>query len=308
MAKVTGTQLKQAIDDAVCTGGEWWRSNCPVCASRTGKEDLRRSFALRPEGYYLCHKCGVRGWSKTVKDSIGDEWAIDMMADGLDEVYRRQESSPECKKPPHSYVALGTNEGKTAISVAWARNYLIERGVPEDLWGPLQLGACASGFFAGRIIIPVMSADGDWNGFVARGALPGVEPKYLYPKGFNRASYFFNEPALNAKVGDNEPIIITEGVFDAIKLFPHAVACLGKPTKKQVTKLVQNEGDPIYACMLDADAQAEGQALQMKLTLMSKRAFYVPLPPGEDPGSMSLKKLRQLVDHANKYKFLQKVS
>lgn len=302
MSKLSGSQIAQALEDAVCTGGEWWRVNCPVCPSRTGKEDLRRSFAMRPEGYYLCHKCGVRGWSKTIKNQLGDEWSILQMADGLEEVWRRDKVAPENTKPPKEYVALGTHDGKTALSVAWARQYLLDRGVPEDLWGPLELGACATGFFAGRIIIPVVSQEGEWRGFVARAGLPGVEPKYLYPKGFNRASYFFNEPALSAKVGDNTPIIVTEGVFDAIKLFPDAVACLGKPTKKQVTKLVQNPGDPIYGCMLDADAKAEGQALQMKLTLMNKRAFFIPLPPGEDPGSMDLQVLRELIDSSNKFK------
>jgi len=300
MAKVTGTQLRAALDDAVSTGGDWWRVNCPVCPSRTGKEDLRRSFAMRPEGYYLCHKCGVRGWSKTVKQELGGEWTARSFLRDFSDI--TNEDSPERKKPPKEYIALGTHEGKTAISIGWARDYLLNRGVPEDLWGPLQIGACATGFFAGRIIIPVVTKRGEWNGFVARAAMPGLDPKYIYPKGFHRASVFFNEPILESKCDDESPVLITEGVFDAIKLFPDAVACLGKPTNNQTQKLLSAHKNAVVGVLLDADAQSEGEALALKLQLYGVRAFYIKLPPGEDPGGMDEAELRALIDNSNPFR------
>jgi len=307
MAKVSAAKIKTALAESVSTSGDWWRADCPVCLSRSGKEDRRKSFAMRPEGYYLCHKCGVRGWSKRIKEEIGSEWTRGLLGDGLESVHAAQQAAPEYKKPPAEYVALGDDTGKTAISLEWARNYLLKRGVSEDLWGPLQIGACSSGYYAGRIIVPVLSKNGQWSGFVAR-AVPtasGVSDrrklgmKYLYPKGFDRSRQFFNEAAIEAHTGTDSPLIIVEGIFDAIKLWPSAVACLGKPTRHQINRLISLKNAPPYAVTLDADAYDQGWSLSQSLRLQGKRAFAIKLPPGEDPGSLEKDYLMTLVRDAH---------
>jgi DNA primase len=94
-----------------------------------------------------------------------------------------------------------------------------------------------------------------------------------------RGEVLYNHTALHVET--ERPVMVVEGVFDALALWPHAVAVLGKPSHFQVDALASAKR-PV-AIVLDGDAWQEGYALAMRLRLAGQRAGSVTLPPKTDP-------------------------
>lgn len=160
-----------------------------------------------------------------------------------------------------------------------ARRYAASRGLSQALAEELGAGAAVGSRYAGRLIVPIRDAVGRWLGWVGRDFTGTAKQPYLYPPGMSRGEVFFNEAALG--LCTDAPVAVVEGVFDAVHLWPDAVAVLGKPSGSQVQKLV-NAPRPI-AVVLDGDAWIEGEALAWQLRLQEQRAGSVRLPAKIDP-------------------------
>jgi hypothetical protein len=245
----------------------WFRVHCPVCEIATGKPDKRRSLGIKPP-FYRCWKCDAKG-------RLPDD-----MLDGLDTApVPEKDGPPPNLGPPEGFVSLADPEGREALSLAPARDYLLGRNVGPDMWSAASIGACAFGRHYGRVIVPVLDMQGGWVGWVGRAWEKRAEQPYLYPPGMNRGEVLYHHGALLLET--DEPVIVVEGVMDAIALWPRAVALLGKASEWQVQELL---AAPRPVCViLDGDAWAEGWALAMRLRLEGQRAGSVRLGPRVDP-------------------------
>lgn len=255
------------------SAGGWWRVDCPHCAAVVGKVDRTQALAVSSTtGWWRCWRCGTSGRDR----SIGD---------GSWHAAARVESSIHDADlgPPEGFTPLGEEPGASAAVTGPARAYLARRGVPPPLVAELGIGAVVSGKLAHRVVVPVID-DGRWAGWVARDWTGEAERRYLYPRGMRREGLLFNGAALH----DHDsylPVIVVEGVFDALPHYPHAVACLGKPTASHVVALSMTERPVVVA--LDGDAWREGMALAQKLRLLGREAAHLRLPPTTDPGDFS---------------------
>lgn len=180
--------------------------------------------------------------------------------------------------PPDGYFALA---GDTSESLSEARAYMHSRGIPERVWHEAQVGACAFGKYAGRIVVPNLLPDGSWYGYTTRvwGKVADKKGKYRYPRGSWRGSVLHNQPAIRATT--DEHLYVVEGAFDALFLWPHAVAVLGMPSDHQVAMLATSERPLVV--VLDADAWEKGLALSLRLRLEGCKAGCVKLLDGADP-------------------------
>lgn len=249
--------------------GAFRRGICLACEVRTGKPDRRGSFSFNTTtGWYICFKCAVRG-----------------RLDGFEDVVREmvEPERPEMK-PPEGFYELCRGDGKGAYSLEPARVYLRGRGLTnEGLWAEARLGACIDGFYASRVVVPVLSPDGEWLGFVARAWTKKADVPYLYPRGMNRRDTLYNHAALLVRT--ERPVFVVEGVMDALALWPDAVAVLGKPSDPQVWALADCPRPVVVA--LDGDAWREGEELALRLQLEGQRAGNVRLPAKMDPDEVS---------------------
>jgi hypothetical protein len=171
-------------------------------------------------------------------------------------------------------------EAASSLRLAPAFEYLERRrGLARELIEEAGIGACVSGYWSGRIIIPTLAPDtGEWMWYVGREWFDGGEKPYLYPKG-GRAGVLYNHSAL--LVETETPVLVVEGCLDALACWPDAVAVLGKPNPSQIDALVATRR-PVCV-VLDGDAYDDGWALAMKLRLEGQRAGSVRLPPRVDP-------------------------
>lgn len=262
------------------TSSQYWRGVCQVCVLRTGKADRRGSFSYHPNsGWYQCFKCAVCGF---------------LGGDARDRMPREVEAAPEMRAP-EGFYELARGEGAGARSLEPARAYLRSRGLKDEtLWRTAHLGACVVGFYANRVVVPVLSPEADWLGFVARAWTKKADIPYLYPKGMARRDVVYNHAALLEET--DEPVFVVEGVMDALALWPNAVALLGKASETQVWALA-DAPRPIAIC-LDGDAWREGEELAMRLQLEGQRAGNIRLPPKTDPDEVDRKWLEEEASRA----------
>ena len=260
---------REVLETHETTMSDWVRVSCPFCVTRIGKDDRRCSFGVNcASGFFHCFRCGIKGKIK------GEEFD-----DAFSKPYVPTEKQ-EIEKP-EGYVPLWMEPGLNAEALSDARGYLRGRGFGRKTWDAAKIGACYRGYFSNRIIVPIIE-DCKWYGFVARDWVGNAERKYLYPLGMNRTELLWQKYLLYEE--SNEPVIIVEGVFDALPYYGAAVACLGKPTHRQI-EMIKQAKRPI-AVVLDGDAWEEGYALSQRLRLNGNKAGYVKLPAGEDPGSV----------------------
>lgn len=251
--------IEQVIAPLVLGDG-WTRVRCPLCVSRTGKEDRRGSLGVRASGVFNCFKCGAKG---------------SVRVDGV----RVAEPAPAEEfylGPPEGFVPLP----HASVLGTRAMDYLLGRGLPRKTILAAGLGACLSGYHFGRVIVPVTApTSGEWLGWVGRAWTKSAEVPYLYPRGMDRATTLYNERALYVETDD--PVLVVEGTLDALAVWPHGVAVLGKPSEPQIAKLARARR-PV-AVVLDGDALDEGWALAARLRFEGARAGFVRLPPKVDP-------------------------
>ena len=254
--------IRAALARSRSAGNGWRRALCPLCLARTGKADRKGALSVSSRGYFECHKCDASGWLEDY--------------DGAQE--QAPAAAPSVMGPPDGFGALCEEPLRSAACAEPARAYLRSRGLPEALWREAGLGAVTKGFYAGRVVVPVKRA-GAWLGWVARAWTKQAERTYLYPRGMQRGSVLYNEAALDVET--DHPVLVVEGVFDALALWPHAVAVLGKPSRWQEDRLLFAHR-PV-SVVLDGDAHDEGWAFGNKLALRGAKAGSVKLPPKADP-------------------------
>jgi hypothetical protein len=216
---------------------------------------------------YHCFRCGSSG---RVRGSDADEaWLAEPVA-------RPAVEDTEAGMPPEGYTPL--LEAASPLFDA-AKEYLHGRGLHEDVWQLAKIGACVYGRYAGRIIVPIFSTSGEWLGFSGRAWVKKAEVPYIYPNGMRRGEILYNHQALLDRW--SSPIVVVEGVFDALALWPQAVAVLGKASQEQIEALAACDR-PIAVC-LDPDALREARAMVYQLRAAGKDAGFIELPPGLDP-------------------------
>ena len=195
---------------------------------------------------------------------------------------------------PKEFISLCNN--RLPISSQRPLAYLKSRGISKrdiQLW---KIGYCNEGRYGGRIIIPSFNNNGDCNYFIARSYV-GHNRKYLNPP--CGRDIIFNE----LSVDWDEPIVLVEGVFDAIVAGENSIPILGSTLRKE-SKLFQalaiNDAQVYMA--LDDDAQKKSNYMIQSMLKYDMEVFKINTSLIEDIGSITtqhfeeLKKGAELID------------
>jgi DNA primase len=129
-----------------------------------------------------------------------------------------------------------------------AINYLTQRGITEKDIVKYNIGYCKEGLYARRVIVPSYNSDGSLNYFVSRSYYPEEKMKYKNPP------ISKNVICLDSQVNWKEPIILCEGVFDAITIKRNAIPLLGKFPSKELVQKIFLSGVSDIIISLDNDA------------------------------------------------------
>jgi hypothetical protein len=139
-----------------------------------------------------------------------------------------------------------------------AVSYLKTRGIRTEDILRYRMGYCETGTYAGRIIVPSYDENNQLNYFTAR-SFYETGMKYKNPPVTKNIVCFENF------VNWNEPIVLCEGMFDAIALRRNAIPLLGKTLPKKLEQaLIKNKVKELVI-FLDNDAKNDALNLERKL-------------------------------------------
>lgn len=216
-------------------------------------------------------------------------------------LYGSDTPSPQHKSPPViagpgtriNWLPIDLPEGvRLGFVDGAAGDYLDARNIEEDYWPFLGL---ADWVAKERIVIPYFDLKGDVI-YLAAHSYVGDTPKYMYPKGpkplYVPPIPFYITPIKNRAV-------IVEGQFDAIMVAQvgyRAIAIGGCHLAAHVEQdlLDECEGRDVTVC-LDGDALAQASKLVMRLLELGVYAKIAILRPGEDPASVGVERLKELI-------------
>jgi len=187
-----------------------------------------------------------------------------------------------------------------------ARNYLTKRGITEKDIIMYKIGYAIEGELRNRIIFLSFSDSGDLNFYTARNFLK--EGQNYINSNNNKNEIIFNE----LLVDFNEPIILVEGVFDAIKAGTQAIPLLGSTlnyNSNLFQKLV-NLRCNIYLA-LDSDAQEKELKIAQNFIGYGNKIYKIPLGNRKDIGEMTKEEFLEAKEKSflltNEYTMLYKL-
>lgn len=259
------------------SGYDRTRHTCPVCPQKAYVIDYKRSLSIDHQtGWYRCYRCDFRGRLPGFHDGFHEE-----QEDPTDEwvpeyVFREPSSFCPVADNPHPILQD-------------ARQYLKSRGVSRRAAREAQVGYAWQGRDAGRVVVPFLDHDGCWMGWQGR----KIGHKSFHTDK-DRKALVFNQPAVAVETAT--PLMVVEGVYDALPYWPNAVACLGKPYGPQIDLLMRSTRPVVF--VLDADAHKLASSLSDRLERCGKISGVVRLPPGQDPSSADHREVWEAVQTA----------
>jgi len=198
-----------------------------------------------------------------------------------------QETKEEYVSLPYEYKRL--TETHTDFSYAKAMKYLKNRGIESYDIERYDIGYCDKGDYAGRIIVPSYDVDNKLNYFLARDFTGNAYLKYKNPPVSKDVVVFENQ------IDFSEPLILCEGVFDAIAIRRNAIALLGKNIPNKLKMRLVQYGVKEVSIVLDNDAFKN--ALYLSESLMNDNIKVRLVRMGsEDAADLGFKKVIERIN------------
>ena len=270
--------------------------HCPFCNHR--KPKLEKNMATNEEGknFWECWVCQTKG--RTIRSLLKQlntpkDTAIEVLkyVPRGSQIEYRELSIVELPKEYQPLYSAST----TSVVANLVRKYLYDRGLTDNDFIKYSIGYCTTGDYGGRVIFPSYTESGTLNYFVAR-SYDGNFFKYKNPE--TSKDIIFYENLINW----NTPIILCEGVFDAIAIRRNAVPILGKNMATSLyKKLLTSKLTDIYIA-LDTDAQTAALGIAEKLISAGFRVYLIELPD-KDPSEMGFINFTELVQNATELDF-----
>jgi len=273
---------------------------CPFCAHHKNKLEVSLRTTAKKENFWHCWVCDTKGktirtlfkQAKTTPDKFTDLNLLIQPTNVEDIV------STEALALPAEYIALnGIYSDKIAqIEAKHALRFLSKRNVTKDDILKYNIGFCKEGPYVGRIIIPSYDANGILNYFVAR-AYKESDRKYKNPPVASKEVI-----GLELYINWDAPIILCEGMFDAITIKRNVIPLLGKVLhNKLMEKLVKSSVDRIYIA-LDNDAKKDALKHAEKLMSYGKEVYMVELE-GKDANEIGFEAFLNTLEHTEPLTF-----
>ena len=191
---------------------------------------------------------------------------------------------------PDEFVTL-TGKDHPA-SAKHVKTYLEKRGITQNDVLRWKMGYCVRGPYEGRVVVPSFDEEGYVNYFVAR-SYDDNWRKYMNPS--LSKDIVFN----HLYIDWDSDIILTEGVFDAIKAGPNSIPLLGS-TLRENSKLFQEIVKNDAAVFIALDPDAEKKSLRIIKTLLSYgiETYKIDVTGYEDVGEMTKEEFLKRKDTA----------
>ena len=269
--------------------------HCPFCKHHKPKLEIDPKT-----GFYHCWTCEPatkgRNLVSLLKKLQASAAQIAEMRtyfpDGKGEVDEKEYKPVELPKEFKTFTKNLLN-----ITFRQARAYLDQRGITTEDIIKYNIGYCETGKYKNSVIIPSYDSKGRINYFISRSFEKDPARKYNAPS-CNKNELIGLEYFINWKV----PVILCEGIFDAIALKRNAIPLFGKSIPKALMmKLVQSDVKTVYLA-LDKDALKESLKYAQQLIDLGKDVYLIELN-GKDPSDIGFEEMTKYLHHAKQLTF-----
>jgi len=275
--------------------GNNYRSNdeylffCPFCKHHKRKMSINIS-----KNTYKCWICDSRGKNiYTLVRKFGNhfqkqKWQsfeenVDIL--DFDNIFEeKEEETIQRISLPKEFISLANKN--LSLTANTPLNYLRKRGINSADILKWKIGYCEDGEYRNRIIIPSFNRDGNCNYFVARSWTKDWL-KYKNPPASKNV--VFNELMINWE----EPIILVEGIFDAI-IADNSIPLLGSTLNahSSLFEAILTHSKRVYVAL---DQDAEKKALNIISALISHgiEIHKIDTSGYEDVGEMTKEEFKR---------------
>jgi DNA primase len=184
--------------------------------------------------------------------------------------------------------------------------YLTEqRGLTPETIVDFGIGFCSKGMMADRIAIPIHNVKGEVVAYAGRfPGEPGEDtPKYKLPPGFRKSQELFNidravkEPA-------EQPLIVVEGFYDAMKLHQHGcrkvVALMGSTMSTAQEELIRQQTNNQSHVIVMLDENDAGKAGREDIACRLSKFCFVRVhqfsQPDMEPEHLTAEEVQLLME------------
>ena len=289
------TFLLASLESILGKGQKRARDNyafhCPFCNHRKPKLEINMGTTEDGNNPWECWVCETKG--RTIRSLLKQ---LKTPREQAQEVlkYLPKGSEIEYKQLsilelPKEFQPLWT-ASITSVIANTVRRYLYERGLTEHDFIKYNVGYATTGEYGGRIIFPSYNASNQLNYFVAR-TYDGNYFKYKNPEVSKDIIFYEN------LINWNEPIILCEGVFDAIAIRRNVIPILGKSISHSlIKKIITSKVTDIYIT-LDKDALKKAIQYCEQFIKLGKRVYLVELDE-KDPSEMGFETFTRHIQSA----------
>ena len=187
---------------------------------------------------------------------------------------------------PREYQSLSSKS--KSLFYKHAIKFLKQRKINETDIKKHKMGFCDDGIYGNRVIIPSYDENGILNYFVGRSFM-NDKMKYKNPNVSRDIVPF------EWFIAWSYPIVLCEGVFDAISIRTNAIPMLSKkPSKSLLTKIFQEQVKTIYIA-LDDDAKKDAYYLSEFFKDFGIDSKVVNLPKNKDPNDLGFEQMTVLI-------------
>jgi len=269
--------------------------HCPICNHKKPKL-IVNIFT----GQYNCWTCHPATKGKTPvslfkKLGVEKERMVEMKGYFKGDRTKIEDTETTRVFLPKEFISMTEND--KSLEYRRATVYLKNRGINESDVRKYNIGYCKEGRYRNRVIVPSYDKNGQVNYFIARSFEKEPYQKYDAPS-VNKTEIIGLEYYINWTV----PVILCEGIFDAIAIKRNVVPLFGKSiTKALMLKLVESQVKTVYLA-LDKDALKEALTYSEQLINLGKEVYLIELE-GKDPSDLGFTSMTELLQKAKPLTF-----
>jgi hypothetical protein len=265
---------------------------CPHCQHHKPKLEINFTENKKGHNPWHCWVCDKRGKSiiPLLRKANASPDKIDYALTLVKDVnYSYNDVAVATLTLPDEFISLN-NADIPNITMRHAQAYLKKRNISKHDILQYNIGYCESGLYKNMLVIPTYDAEGKLNYFTARSFEKEPYIKYRNPQ-ISR-DIIPNEHFINWNI----PIILCEGLFDAIAIKRNAIPLLGKSMQSNLMKkIVTSVVDKIHIA-LDKDAIKQSLRFCEKLMAEGKEVYLVDLQD-KDPSEMGFENFTKLIQN-----------
>lgn len=274
---------------------------CPFHISNPpGKRKLEINCITneKKENPWHCWGCEARG--KTIKSLLKQMKVSSKELDLIIVPSKSDVKQPQnIIKLPDEFISLiniDTLPKVVNLEAKRALRFLKKRNVTSEDIIKYNIGFCYEGTYGDRVIIPSYDDKGKINYFIARAFKEGIQN--------------YKNPPIDAKtaigwelyINWDAPIILCEGIFDALTIKRNVIPLFGKIIHENLMKkLVNSTVNKIYIA-LDPDAIKNSLKYAEKLMSYGKEIYLIELD-GKDASEVGFKNFLNTIENTQPLNF-----